>query len=322
MSADLEYWRNNTYKIAFQNHAAGIVFSGSGLTIDGHGTGLIDGNGDAWYGTEQGKTRPGRPMPFVFWNISDVDVSNFKVLQPPLWAVNIMNGTRMKFDNILVNATSHDAPPNTIWTGNTDGFDTMDARDISLSNFVYRGGDDCVAIKPRSYGISIKNVTCVGGNGVAIGSLGQYLEDSSVEDVVFDGVSVIRDLQNLRDSAYIKTWMGELLPQDSYESGGLPRGGGWGLVRNITFRNFRLHGPNHGPMITQNAGNNGRGFEGTSKMEVRDVLFENWTGFLAGETRMATFGCSFVHPCSGIEVRNVSLLSWSQGIPVDNGTYN
>ena len=66
----------------------------------------------------------------------------------------------------------------------------MDAHNITLKNFVYRGGDDCIAIKPRSYDIKIQNVTCVGGNGVAIGSLGQYLEDSSVENVWIDNVYV------------------------------------------------------------------------------------------------------------------------------------
>lgn len=195
----------------------------------------------------------------------------------------------------------------------------MDAHNIRLSNFVYRGGDDCVAIKPRSYDIEVQNVTCIGGNGVAIGSLGQYLEDSSVENVRFDNVSVIRDLQNLRDSAYIKTWMGGLVNQSSYESGGVPRGGGWGSVRNIIFSNFYLHGPNHGPTITQGSGDNGS-YSGTSKMDIENIQFVNWTGFLAGENRMASFSCSNVHPCYNIDVRNVSILSWSQGVPVDNGT--
>ncbi|RYP24344.1 hypothetical protein DL765_000608 [Monosporascus sp. GIB2] len=199
-------------------------------------------------------------MPFVFWNISDVNVRTFKELQPSLWAVNIMNGTRMNFNNTLVNATSHSAPPNTIRTGNTDGFG--ESLMSALERYLHRS------------------------NGVSIGSLGQYLADRPVGDVVFDGVSVTRGSQNLRDSAYIKTWMGEPVSQDWYESGGVPRSGSWGLVRNVTFRDFRLPGPNHGPMITQNAGNNGMGFEGTRKMEVRDVLFENWTGFLAGETRI------------------------------------
>jgi galacturan 1,4-alpha-galacturonidase len=66
----------------------------------------------------------------------------------------------------------------------------MDAMNIQLTNFVYQGGDDCVAIKPRSYNIDIQNVTCHGGNGIAIGSLGQYLEDSSVENVIVDKVKV------------------------------------------------------------------------------------------------------------------------------------
>jgi galacturan 1,4-alpha-galacturonidase len=68
--------------------------------------------------------------------------------------------------------------------------DTMDSRNIVLKNLIYQGGDDCIAIKPRSYNIEVRNVTCRGGNGIAIGSLGQYLEDSSVEDVIVSDVKV------------------------------------------------------------------------------------------------------------------------------------
>lgn len=66
----------------------------------------------------------------------------------------------------------------------------MDARNVRLTNFVYQGGDDCIAIKPRSYNIEINNVTCNGGNGIAIGSLGQYLEDASVMNVVINNATV------------------------------------------------------------------------------------------------------------------------------------
>lgn len=68
--------------------------------------------------------------------------------------------------------------------------DTMDAVNIQPTNFVYQGGDDCIAIKPRSYNIDIEDVTCVGGNGIAIGSLDQYLEDSNVENVRVDKLNV------------------------------------------------------------------------------------------------------------------------------------
>lgn len=66
----------------------------------------------------------------------------------------------------------------------------MDANNIELNGLTYQGGDDCVAIKPRSYNVRVSNVLCHGGNGIAIGSLGQYLEDASVKNVVIDNVNV------------------------------------------------------------------------------------------------------------------------------------
>jgi galacturan 1,4-alpha-galacturonidase len=69
-----------------------------------------------------------------------------------------MNGKNMWFDDILCNATAVSAPYGTNWVQNTDGFDTMDANNIMLTNMVYQGGDDCIAIKPRSYNIFVQNV--------------------------------------------------------------------------------------------------------------------------------------------------------------------
>lgn len=160
----------------------------------------------------------------------------------------------------------------------------MDVNNVWLENFVYQGGDvssnvfgssavcllslqDCVAIKPRSYNVNIRNVTCRGGNGIAVGSLGQYLEDSSVENLIVDDVTIIRYNEDMENGAYIKTWIGEKAPQSSYESAGLPRGGGWGVVRNILFSNFHLEGANSAAAITQDSGNNGS-FSGTSNMQV------------------------------------------------------
>lgn len=84
-SDDLDYWRANAYPVAFQNHAAGFVLSGERIRLDGHGTGGIDGGGDAWYAAEEGDTQPGRPMPFVWWNVSDVLVEHCMslLLAPP-----------------------------------------------------------------------------------------------------------------------------------------------------------------------------------------------------------------------------------------------
>jgi galacturan 1,4-alpha-galacturonidase len=184
----------------------------------------------------------------------------------------------------------------------------MDVENIQLTNFIYQGGDDCIAIKPRSYNVDIHNVTCNGGNGIAIGSLGQYLEDSSVANIRIDEVKIIRYNEDMHNSAYIKTWVGALVPQSSYESAGLPRGGGWGSIRNVLFSNFEIHGANAGPAITQDSGNNGS-YSGTSLMSISNVAFVNFTGVIDTTSKVASVSCSNVHPCYNIDFDNVVLYA-------------
>lgn len=61
-------------------------------------------------------------QPFVFWNVTNVQVSNFAIDQPQLWSINIMNGTNMDFTNITVTVDGSSAPEGEDWAQNTDGF--------------------------------------------------------------------------------------------------------------------------------------------------------------------------------------------------------
>ncbi|ERS97917.1 hypothetical protein HMPREF1624_06088 [Sporothrix schenckii ATCC 58251] len=320
-STNLTYWRANGYPIAFQNHQAGFVLSGERISINGHGTGGIDGGGDSWYAVEQGVTQAGRPMPFVLWNVSDVVVRHFSVVQSPLWSINVMNGSNLWFDDIYVNNTATTAPPGKNWVQNTDGFDTMDAHNVALTNFVYQGtGDDAIAIKPRSFNIYCQNLTIHGGNGVAIGSLGQYPEeDSSVANVVVTDVRLIARNSDMHNSAYIKTWVGETVfqPRGSYESAGKPNGGGRGSVTNVVFANFHLDGAGSGPAIDQDSGNNGS-YPGTSNILISNIAFRNFTGTLnaknsrsaeinTSNNRTARISCSTRQPCYNIDFRDIAL---------------
>ncbi|CAG8961650.1 hypothetical protein HYFRA_00006187 [Hymenoscyphus fraxineus] len=314
LSDDLDYWRTNSYPVTFQNHATNFILSGTRIAINGYGTGGINGNGNAWYDAEEAVTRVGRPMPFNLWNVSEVRVENFYIKDSPLWALNVMNGTNMHFENITCNSTALRVPYGVNWVQNTDGFDTMDSHNISLLNFTYQGGDDCVAIKPRSHNIYIENVLCRGGNGIAIGSLGQYKEDSSVTNTTIRNVRIERYNEDMHNAAYIKTWIGEEVLQEGYESGGVPRGGGWGEVTNLLFENFLIHGSNAGPSITQSNGNNGS-FAGTSKMQISNVTFRNFHGYTQGGrgNQTASVSCSKVHPCFGIAFEDVQLASAPNG---------
>ena len=201
----------------------------------------------------------------------------------------------------------------------------MDCNNIWLENFVYQGGDDCVAIKPRSYNINIKNASCYGGNGIAIGSLGQYLEDSSVENVQVDDVNIYPANGGAGNGAYIKTWIGSLALQTqgngAYESGGVPRGGGWGVVRNMLFSNFNLHNASDATAITQRSGNNGTAYL-PSKMQVSNVAFINFTGTVSKSAKTDNvIECSTTHPCFNIAYQNVTVSPGNQrNFLVENNT--
>lgn len=102
--------------------------------------------------------------------------------------------------------------------------------------------------------------------------------------------------------------MGALVPQDSYESAGEPRGGGWGNVTNVVFSNFDIDGASVAPLINQNSGDNGS-YSGTSKMQVRDVTFVNFTGVLSSSNNVASLSCSENLPCDGIVFEGMDLKS-------------
>lgn len=46
----------------------------------------------------------------------------------------------------------------------------MDTYNTNLTNFVYQGGDDAIAIKPRSYNIFIQNVRLSLGGRLLLGA--------------------------------------------------------------------------------------------------------------------------------------------------------
>lgn len=80
-----------------------------------------------------------------------------------------------------------------------------------------------------------------------------------------------------------------------------------GVVQNLRFENFHVEGAAHGPAITQDTGNNGS-YSGTSKMEVSNVAFVNWTGYLAlSNNNSASVSCSAAHSCFNIAFQNVTL---------------
>lgn len=47
-SNDTGYWLNNSMEIGYQNQSTVWFLGGEGLTVNGYGSGTIDGNGQVW----------------------------------------------------------------------------------------------------------------------------------------------------------------------------------------------------------------------------------------------------------------------------------
>lgn len=95
-------------------------------------------------------------------------------------------------------------------------------------------GDDCIAIKGNSTNIVARNITCLDGVGLTIGSVAQYPDyPDYVENVLFEDCVV----RNCMDGVYIKAWQGTHTDKTGNGDNG---GGGGGYVRNVTWKNVLM----------------------------------------------------------------------------------
>lgn len=215
--------------------------------------------------------------------------------------------------NMYVNATSNDE-----WgTVNTDGADTWNSKDIFMANWTVQNGDDCIAAKGNTTNLHVKNVTCYGGAGMTIGSVGQYptMPDYN-ENTLFENVRTIGS----SDGGYIKTWQGVYQSSTGNGDGG---GGGSGIIHNITFRNFEVTNVALPIQISQCIYSETVGADTceTSKMNISDITFENFTG-TSRYNIAASLHCADVHHCPGIYFKNVNITSVNAtlGLPLWNTT--
>lgn len=233
-------------------------------------------------------------------------------VQPMFWASFVWRSKNVSLVNYYSNATSDDQYSTT----NTDGYDSWNSDTLLIENATIATDDDCVAPKGNTTNLHVKNVTCHGGAGMTIGSVGQYADTPDyVYNVTFEDVRCL----NTGDCAYVKTWQGDVLNTTTNGDGG---GGGSGIVKNITFRNFELENVGLPIQISQciYAGKGGSGCN-TSKMAIEDVHWVNFTG-TSRYNIAASLYCSAIHPCPGVTFENVDLLGVNQtlGLPFWNTT--
>ncbi|KAF1990884.1 glycoside hydrolase family 28 protein [Aulographum hederae CBS 113979] len=297
-STNIPYWLSHSINVGLQNQSTAWLFGGTNITIAGGGT--INGNGQVWYTQNRNNAnQPRRPITITFFNSTNLFVDSIRFIQPQFWASFISYSRNVTMTNILVNATSNDE-----WNVvNTDGTNTWNSADVFIANWTVQNGDDCVAAKGNTTNLHVKNVTCLEGNGMTVGSVGQYpLTPDYDEDILFEDVVVRRGI----NAGYIKTWQG--VPQDNSGNGDAG-GGGSGLVRNVTFRNFEIEDVGLPIQLSQCIySETGADICDTSKMRVEDVVWENVRGTSRYNIAASIF-CTSNAPCPGIFFRDVNITS-------------
>jgi len=312
---DVDYWVHNSIKLGFQNQSLAWVVTGRDYVLDGNDKGGIHGGGGIWYSTFNSTSNaPGRPMSLTIGHSTNVVVKNWSVLQPAFWATLVWDSKDVLFKDVYVNATREDdegyEPTPLGWVQNTDGSDTYRSHNVTYENFVYQGGDDCLAFKANSSSITVRNVTCYGGTGVAFGSVGQYegvadlLEDIYVEDVKFYPSNQVLVQQGI----YFKSWIGSRVGWPP--NGG---GGGTGWTKNVTVKDVYMEDVLRPIAVTSTIvyiqgddAVNRTKFENTGTYEWKDITIKNVTGTSRGN-RIFWATCSKLAPCHDWKVEDLHL---------------
>ncbi|KAF2222332.1 putative exo-polygalacturonase [Elsinoe ampelina] len=298
---NITYWLKNSLPVGYQNQSTAFILGGDKVTIDGHGRGTFDGNGDVWYRfiRQQPNTSnyPGRPHAITFNGLTNSVVKGVNFLRSQMWTMSIIHSHNNEFDSIFVNNTGNSAQ-----SSNTDGADTFFSSNIRFNNWTVYNGDDSISTKANSTDISITNSKFYNGLGIALGSIGQYKGNfETIERLHIENITFVNTLHAI----YVKTWTND---QVGYPPNG--GGGGLGFASDITARNLAITRSRGGvftaSQCTRFSGAPGVGNCTNSAFQIRNVEIRNATG-TTNNKNILSFQCSAVAPCTNIGLFDVDI---------------
>ena len=264
-STDIDYWLSVSMPVGFQNQSTVWYFGGDRVTLDGHGSGVFDGNGQVWYDwAKNGSNLPRRPMNINWRTLTNSAIRNMRFVQSQMWTMATTWTHNVEFDDIYVNNTSTSK-----WgTINTDGIDTIYSSNITLRRWSITCGDDGVTLKRNSSNVRLYDSTLYGASGIAMGSIAQHNGEYDFIDGFYAHNITLYDTTH---ALYVKTWSGTSM-------GYPPNGGGGGIGRmnNVVVEDLRLAGTRSYPFYAWQCEN----YEGNAGKECQTSKF-HMDGFTA-----------------------------------------
>ncbi|KAG6040502.1 hypothetical protein E4U41_000371 [Claviceps citrina] len=301
-SGDIDHWMSTVYlPVGFQNQSTMWSFGGINVTWDGRNTGTLDGNGQVWYDWAKSEGNVAkRPMNINFRALKHSVIKRLRFVQSQMWTMAITYSEHVELDDIYVNSTS-----NSSWnTLNTDGCDTINSHDITFRSWFVTNGDDSIALKGNSSRIFIYDSEFHDGQGVAIGSVGQY---DGRQDNITDFYARNITLVNTAHVSYLKTWAG-------ISRGYPPNGGGGGLghATNIVMEDIKIQKLRQQPFFAWQC-ENYSGWAGkdcnSSKYKLNQIAWRRVSGTVNSDVKdLGWFQCSAAAGgCDDIEARDINV---------------
>ena len=254
---------------------------GNGLNnIEISGTGVIEGNGSAWWTAYEANSSIHRPYLIRFKACHTVLINDITLQNSPNVHICLgQSGSQFGSDGTISNVTIK--APST--SPNTDAIDTWYWTGVDILNCNLSEGDDNVAMDSYSHDINIKDCTFGNGHGVSVGSYAASVNNILVDSCTFNGTTNGIRLKSNRtrggqDSAfvysnitmnnvkypfYITSWYDkEPYPASAQTPAAVT--GTTPLWKNITFKNITVTNATYAGIIY-----------GLPEMYVDSVVFDN-----------------------------------------------
>eukprot|EP01087_Luapelamoeba_hula_P013914 TRINITY_DN4011_c0_g1_i1.p1 TRINITY_DN4011_c0_g1~~TRINITY_DN4011_c0_g1_i1.p1 ORF type:complete len:392 (+),score=78.50 TRINITY_DN4011_c0_g1_i1:120-1295(+) len=213
----------------FQNVDYYMTVKGDNVVF--HGTGDIDGNGQAyWNHPDDYDDRPY----LIQFQLTNSEIYDLTFHDSPSHHIRLYKCSNLVITDIEISVTeSRLEDDNT--ADNTDGINLGGSHDVQINDVTMNVFDDCVSFLGDTHDIVVDGLSCTNGHGASIGTLGDENDDKSVYNILVRN----SEFYDCQYAARIKAY----LVEDDND----------GYVKNVTFSNILVDGATRVPIcINQN----------------------------------------------------------------------
>ncbi|XP_019197955.1 PREDICTED: exopolygalacturonase-like [Ipomoea nil] len=219
------------------------------------------------------------PINMNLGTLTNSVVKGIKSVDSKFFHMNVIQCKNLTLNKIKIRAPADSA--------NTDGIHIGRSEGVTVDDAEIKTGDDCISFGDGAKKVTIENVKCGPGHGIAIGSLGRYPNEQPVEDVCIKNCKLTNTMFGVR----IKTWPAS--PE--------------GVATGMHFEDLKMVNVSTPILIDQQYCPWNQCKAGVpSKVKISDVSFKDIKGTSATKVAVKLL-CSPGVPCEKVEMSGVNL---------------